>query len=559
MYIKNLLLFTFLLVSLSTHAQLTRVQFINNCADLSFDALDVYVNDIANEPPEVDDLNFRTATAFFDLPAGTQLEIGIASRHSFDVNDTFFRQVITLNTTNFYIFVLNGIESTSGYTPQTPFKMDIYTLAKEATNIGETDFLFMNGATDATIMDMRTGTTTLADNINTSTFNNGYRKLQSNTDYKLRLTNTTGSKITHTFNFPLSTMSLSGSAVTILTSGFINPAVNSNGPDFGLWMARPTGGPLTELDSTSAEALARIQLIHNSADTSVGKVDVYVNGEKIVDSIDFHNATTYMDAIANTTHSWGLAHPGSGTPFFNMNINLDSGKTYSAVLNGIESDTNYVPLEPLTIHLYNSAREESSVNGNTDLLLMHGCTDAKSSSVKDISSTAITPFTNLNYGDFSNGYYSINAPNVLMVDTIGNPLENYEINLGSLNISNKPATIVYSGFITPDSNSGGPSFELWLATPEGGAMTKIPIYVSVNDITTKAQQIQLYPNPATSIIRFNLEGNADVIITDITGKVVWQQNNYSVNSINLQQLSIGNYILLLQQEGNIYYSKFTKQ
>src|SRR5690606_25007001 len=118
---------------------------------------------------------------------------------------------------------------------------------------------------------------TLVDDVSYGSFSNGYLELPTN-DYKVRLTNTTGSTTVQTYSAPLSTLSLNGGAGVVVASGFLNPANNSNGPAFGLYVALPSGGDLVMLPTTDAEALSRVQVIHNSADAAAAQVDVYVNG-----------------------------------------------------------------------------------------------------------------------------------------------------------------------------------------------------------------------------------------------------------------------------------------
>jgi hypothetical protein len=56
------------------------------------------------------------------------------------------------------------------------------------------------------------------------------------------------------YQAPLNTLNLQGTALTVVASGFLNPANNSNGPAFGLWVALPSGGALVELPlATSVE------------------------------------------------------------------------------------------------------------------------------------------------------------------------------------------------------------------------------------------------------------------------------------------------------------------
>ncbi|PKP15471.1 MAG: hypothetical protein CVU06_16520 [Bacteroidetes bacterium HGW-Bacteroidetes-22] len=53
------------------------------------------------------------------------------------------------------------------------------------------------------------------------------------------------------YGLPVNEMGLSGKTVMILTSGFFNPAVNSNGEAFGLWAVVPGGGKLVELSDVT--------------------------------------------------------------------------------------------------------------------------------------------------------------------------------------------------------------------------------------------------------------------------------------------------------------------
>lgn len=562
MKIKFLLIAFLSLTVSGIYAQTTRIQFINNCADQSISGVDIYINGQLAMPPTFDNISFRTSTQFIDIPAGAPITVGVAPENSFDVADTFYSKVVSISQLNNYIFVLNGIESQSGYTPLVPLTLDVYSMAREAASAGFTDVLFLNAATDAPDFDLRTGITNIADDITYGEFSN-YRTLSSNLDYKFRLTNPAGTQIEHNFDAPFSTHNVSGAAVTVMTSGFLNPGSNSNGPAFGLWMSLPMGGQLIELTASNEyEPLSRVQLIHNSADTSVGKIDVFVNGEKMVDTLDYHYATPYMDAFAGVPLSVAFVHSGSPSPFFNMDINLDSGKVYSAIIHGIESDTNYKPIEPLTIGLFNGAKETTTA-GNGEAILFHGCTDAPVTNPRHALFTPITQFAAMEYGDFSSGYYTMNQPDVLRVDTGAtspNPVADYALQGPGINFGSKTITLTYSGFVTPDSNSGGPTFGVWAAEPSGGKMIELPLYVSVSNLNSVAKEINIYPNPAGEYINLELPTqHNNIIITDMTGKVIKQLSDHSGNSIPISDIMPGAYLLFSESGGNVYNAKFIKK
>jgi hypothetical protein len=56
-----------------------------------------------------------------------------------------------------------------------------------------------------------------------------------------------GSTTVAAYSAPLQTLGLEGAAITVVASGFLNPANNSNGPAFGLYVALATGGDLIPL------------------------------------------------------------------------------------------------------------------------------------------------------------------------------------------------------------------------------------------------------------------------------------------------------------------------
>jgi len=558
MKLKTILIIPLLLCSIISKAQFTRVQFINNSPDVAVTGIDIYVNgNIA-----FNNLFFRESSPYLDIPAGIPVNIAIADFNSMSVSDTFTSVTATLSVTNRYVIVANGVKASTGYTPYKKFALHFYNMGQEGAASNQTDILFMNGSTDAPIMDIRTGIDILANDINYGDFGNAYNTFSATGLFNFRITNTTGSKTTHNFEADLSFLPVTGKGVVALTSGFLNPGNNSNGEPFGLWIAVPQGGPMYQLMPTTAEQLARVQLIHNTADTSVGLIDVYVNNQKVIDTLNFRQATTYLDAYANTTLNVGIAKSGSSTQFFNTNITLDSGRTYAAVLHGIESDTNYKPLPPLTISLFNNAREEATVASNTDVLFMHSSTDFPVSDISDRNRAPLS--TNIVYGGFSTGYSSFNIPPaILRVDTGTNKthLNKYEIKITDWNLAGKTATVLFSGFAVPDSNSKGPAFGFWAALPEGGNLRQLPVFVSVNDITKKAEKLVVWPNPTNNEMSFNPPGRSNnITITDVTGKVLMQMNSYSGNTLQVSNLPSGTYLLFVENsEEQIFYSKFMKQ
>ena len=239
---NNLILYLLTLFSVSTmYAQNARVQVIHNSADAAAATVDIYVDGNL----EVDDLNFRTASPFIDIPAGVPqlIEVKDASGAS-----TVFSTTETFANNETYVIVADGIVSATGYAPAPTFGLEVYNMARESANISaNTDLLIHHGSTDAPTVDVTTagGGTTLSDDLAYTDFD-GYVELTTQ-DYTIDVRDASGATVVASYEAPLATLGLSGSAITVVASGFLDPSVNSNGAAFGLWAATPAGGALVEL------------------------------------------------------------------------------------------------------------------------------------------------------------------------------------------------------------------------------------------------------------------------------------------------------------------------
>jgi hypothetical protein len=251
--------------------QFARAQFIHNSADLAATSVDVFVNGELF----YGDFDFRTATPFVDVPAEVELTIDIAPAGA-GIGSSVFNTNVTLTADETYVIVANGIVSDTGYDPAPAFAIYPFAPAREVgENPAETDLLVFHGSTDAPEVSVwAMGGDAALFNFSYGEFTTDYLGLPTD-DYVIEVRTADGSTVVAAYEAPLGTLNLEGAALTVVASGFLNPANNSDGPAFGLFVATAAGGALLELPLYEDEPL-----IGDSCDNPI-IVDVI--GDPLVD------------------------------------------------------------------------------------------------------------------------------------------------------------------------------------------------------------------------------------------------------------------------------------
>ncbi len=453
-----------------------RVQVIHNSADLAAETVDVWLDNVKLIP----NFEFRTATPFINAPQGVEFTISIQPPNSTSPDNPLWSQNYTLTGGEKYILVANGIVSPTGYEPAQPFDIYVYPLAREtASDMMNTDVLVFHGSTDAPVVDVvevAAGAGTVIDDLAYGSFD-GYLELPT-ADYSLQIRNQAGTDVVAQYAAPLSALGLDGEALSVVASGFLDPAMNSNGPAFGLWVALAAGGDLIELPA-EAISTARVQVVHNSADLAAETVDVWLDDVKLIPNFEFRTATPFIDAPAVVEFTISIQPPNSTSPdnpLWSQNYTLTGGEKYILVANGIVSPTGYEPAQPFDIYVYPLARETASDIMNTDVLVFHGSTDAPVVDVVEVAAGAGTVIDDLAYGSFD-GYlelptadYSLQIRNQAGTDVVAQ----YAAPLSALGLDGEALSVVASGFLDPAMNSNGPAFGLWVALAAGGDLIELP-------------------------------------------------------------------------------------
>ena len=273
---KKFLLLTFLLTCymLST-AQNAQLQIIHNSPTPT---VDIWVNGDKFR----DSVAFRTATEFIEVPAGVDLEVGVAPFPSDDINDVIATVTINLNADEAYVAMARGIVGDMN----SPFTIDLIEDARTAANEqANFDLLIAHGSTDAPTVDiLARNVGTLADDLSYGETTDYIEVPASN--YIVDVVDPNNNQlIVASYDAPL--VGAPGVAGVVFASGFLSPQ-NPDDPTFGVFAALPDGTVL-ELPARNNEA--RLQVIHNSPSPTV---DIWVNGQKALDTVAFRTATGFL-------------------------------------------------------------------------------------------------------------------------------------------------------------------------------------------------------------------------------------------------------------------------
>ena len=567
---KSLILTAFLFLQIAfVNAQTARVQVIHNSADAAASTVDVYLG----TTKILDDFAFRTASPFIDVTAGVPIKVSIAPSSSSSVADSIAVFNYNLMSGSTYVLIAEGIVSATGYSPATPFDIKVYGMGREvASNTANTDVLVHHGATDAPAVDVvetGAGAGTIVANASYGDFA-PYLELAT-ADYVLQVRAAGASSAVAAFDAPLATLGLQGAALTVVASGFLDPSANSNGPAFGLFAAPATGGAMVALPASKS----RLQAIHNSADAAAASVDVYLNGDLLIDDFDFRTASPFIDAPAEVDIQLVIAPPTSTSIADSIavfNYNLASGATYILVAEGIVSATGYSPATPFGINVYGMAREEASISGNTDVLVHHGATDAPAVDVVEVGIGAGTIVANASYGDFA-PYLELGTNDYrIEVRAAGTTtaVATYDAPLSTLSLQDSAITVIASGFLDPSVNSNGAAFGLYVALPEGGTLIPLPIVTglaslqSIDGLSMNIAQNPVLDDNLNLLINSSVNRNVQLSVIDMSGRVIETlntdlQNGENTVSVHNLPIKSGVYVVLLSNGEGVNALRFVKK
>jgi hypothetical protein len=495
------------MLQLPLFAPKAKLQVIHNAADPDAASVDVYVNGALAIPG----FDFRDATPFIELPAGTPIEVEITPAGSSTVVYSLNLDSLAQNTN--YIAIANGVLTPANFTANpdaVSIGFDLY-ISGSGRLIGQNgssdvDLLVFHGATDAPTVDVvARGVGPLIDDLSYTDFQ-GYANVPAGT-YILDVYNSDQTVLVASYLADLS--GLGGGAATVFASGFLD---DSQGPAFGLYVA--LGGATTvsqTLQLPLYAPTAKLQVIHNAADPDAASVDVYVNGNLAIPGFDFRDATPFIELPAGTPIEVEITPAGNSTVVYSLSLDsLAQNTNYIAIANGVLTPANFTAnpdAVSIGFDLYISGQGRlTGQNGSSDvdLLVFHGATDAPT---VDVVARGVGPLIDdLSYTDFQ-GYANVPAGNYIL-DVYNSDqtvlVASYTADLTGL--GGGAATVFASGFL---DDSQGPGFGLFVAlggTATTGQTIELPLYQPSASGTANLQVIHNAADPAAASVDVYVNG-----------------------------------------------------
>ncbi|WP_395076819.1 ELWxxDGT repeat protein [Flavobacterium sp.] len=183
-------------------------------------------------------------------------------------------------------------------------------------------------------------------------------------------------------------------------------------------------------------------------------------------------------------------------------------------------------------------------------------TEAGTTLVKDINTLAFASSEPVEFTNINGTVYFVAGSNIIgreLFKTDGTANGTVGYNIGFLTESSLPAdlTNVNGKLFFTATNGGQSGRELWVLDTN---------LLSTQENFINDYKFTIFPNPVNSIL--NLQNLDNIVIdkvsiTDLTGKKVLEQNTNS-NTVNVENLQNGIYLLQIFSEGNNSVTKFIK-
>ncbi len=512
-----------------------KVQVVHNSPYAEAAVVDVYINDAL----ALDDVAFRDATPFLELPAEVPVKIDITGGDASDNTAPVFTMNLDGGLPADATLIGIAAGDPLGRDGNPAFDIYISDARESAAMAGNAEFLVFHGAPDAPVVDVvARGAGVLVDDIAFGSFSDGYLSVPP-ASYDIDIQTADNSATAASFNADLS--GAADAAIAVLASGFLAPAT-ADDPGFGLLAVFVDGTTaLLPVIDPPAPAVAHVQVVHNSPYAEAALVDVYLNGDLALDDFGFREATPFLELPAGvpvTIDITGADATDNSSPVFTFALADGLPEATLQVIAGGDplSRTGNPPFD-----LFISAAQEAATDaGNVDLLVFHGSPDAPA--VDIVVRGLGTVLDDFAFGSFSDGYLAVPpAAFEIDIETADNAITAASFAADLSGAAGAAVSVLASGFLAPMTGDD-PGFGL-LAVFADGTTALLPalaeeVTFSLIDATTneaisafdpmpQGASLDLGALPSHVNIRANISGDAGSVRFDMNDTEGFRIENFA--------------------------------
>jgi hypothetical protein len=215
-----------------------QIQFVHTSADTMLSEVDIWLNDSLWFPS----FEFEAATPFVTIPCDDTVRVRVTATG--DSMTAFIESMHLLEANQLHRLYLWGIFDTEHYNPAPALAWKVDSgISLTANNSNEFNLHFFHAATDLGAVDLNETTLPVAPLFNNIAAGNisPEATFTAENDLVFALRNTPTQFLFGSYSLPVSSLSLINSATTLISTGFRQPANNSNGPSLKMWALLPSG------------------------------------------------------------------------------------------------------------------------------------------------------------------------------------------------------------------------------------------------------------------------------------------------------------------------------
>jgi hypothetical protein len=511
-----------------------RLQVIHNSPSPT---VDIYVDDAL----ALDNVAFRTASGFLDIPSGVPVSIDVAPETSASSAESIYNITATFNDGESYVGIASGIVGDA----VTPFEILVQGGIREAALGSGVDFIGHHGSTDAPTVDIvARDVALLLDDVSYRDIS-GYLNVPAGA-YTLDVyPGDDNFNVVASFAADLS--GLDGGSAVVFASGFLAGTPEA----FGLFAAL-ADGTVVEFPGVPQET-TNLQVIHNSPSPTV---DVYLNDALIVDNFAFRTATPFVSVPASIPVKIDIApetSSSSAEAIATFSGTFRADREYVGIASGIVGDAS----TPFDIVFQGNIRQTNPF-GEVQLIAFHGSTDAPEVDV-EVDGAGLILFDDLEYSEISRYIQVAAADYDLNINTSDGLTTVITFDVDLTGLAGQNAVVFASGFLagTPEA------FGLYAALNDG---TVVAFPVSMMR-EANAELIGAFPSRVKDFVNIQITSavnqETEILLFDATGKLMMSQQiglteGTQTTQIDMTNLAPGSYFATLASSEGVQTTQIVK-